>query len=81
MTAKHASCRPKHVHGAEIVVTATGLRCHRPPGRPVAVGERFRNIRWAECSTGISHQHIGHVLSGRIKHARGVVFAYAEDVK
>lgn len=61
---------------APVVVLATGLACHKAPGRPVEVGERFRSIAWAECSTGISKSHIVGQLSGRVKHARGVVFGY-----
>lgn len=63
---------------APVVVVATGLKCHTPPGRPVEVGERFRSIAWAECSTGIGRKHIVMQLSGTVRHARGVVFAYAE---
>jgi hypothetical protein len=61
---------------APVVVVATGLKCQTAPGRAVEVGERFRSIAWAECSTGISKSHIVGQLSGRVKHARGVVFAY-----
>jgi hypothetical protein len=61
---------------APIVVLETGIKCHVQPGRPVDVGERFRSISWAECSTGINRTHIVGQLSGRVKHARGVVFGY-----
>ena len=63
---------------APIVVVETGLKCQTPPGRPVEVGERFRSIAWAECSTGIRRTHIVLNLSGKVPHARGVVFKYAE---
>ena len=63
---------------APIVVLETGIPCHTEPARPVEVGERFRSIAWAECSTGISRTHIVGQLSGRVKHARGIVFGYAE---
>ncbi len=64
---------------AEVVVVQVGLNCQKPLPRPVQVGERFRSIAWAECSTGISRTKIVGQLSGRLPHARGVVFAYAED--
>jgi len=65
---------------APIVVIETGLKCQRPPDRPVDVGERFRSIAWAECSTGIGRGHICMQLNNKVSHARGVVFAYAENV-
>lgn len=64
-----------------VVVVQTGLKCQTPPARPVEVGERFRSIAWAECSTGIHRTHIVGQLSGRVKHARGVVFAYEKEMK
>ena len=71
--------RPRSVGvAAPIVVVQTGLKCQRPPARPVEVGERFRSIAWAECSTGITRSHIVLQLSGKVPHARGVVFEYEE---
>ncbi|VGO14765.1 hypothetical protein PDESU_03334 [Pontiella desulfatans] len=61
---------------APIVVVEVGLKCHKPPGRPLEVGERFRSIAWAECSTGIGRAHIIAQLSGRAPQARGVRFEY-----
>lgn len=72
--------RPRSVGvAAPVVVVEVGLRCNKPPGRPLEVGEVFRSIAWAECSTGISRTQIVGQLSGRLKQARGVRFAYAED--
>lgn len=65
---------------APVVVLQVGLKCNKPPGREVEVGERFRSIAWAECSTGIARTQIVGVLSGRLAHARGVVFGYCGGV-
>ncbi len=61
---------------APVVVVETGLKCQWEPDRPPVVGDRFRSIAWAEHCTGISRTQIVMQLSGRIRHARGVVFAY-----
>ena len=61
---------------APVVVVQSGLKCQTPPARPVEVGETFRSIAWAECSTGINRTHIVMQLSGKVKAARGVVFDY-----
>ena len=63
-------------HSAPVVVVEVGLRHTKPAGRPVAVGERFRSIAWAECSTAINKTHIDVQLSGRVKQCRGVRFGY-----
>ena len=59
-----------------IKVAETGIKCHRHPGRPLEIGETFRSIAWAECSTGIARAHILAQLRGRVKHARGTRFEY-----
>ena len=72
--------KPKHLGlPARIRVIRNDVPCHRKPGRPVDVGEEFRSIAWAECSTGIHRTHIVGQLSGRVKHARGIVFEYMEE--
>ena len=64
---------------APVEVLEVGLRCHRSPARPVEVGEVFRSIAWAECSTGIHRTHIVMQLSGRVRAARGVRFGYVRE--
>ena len=51
----------------------------RKPDREIEVGEEFRSMAWAECSTGISKQQISNQVTGKIPHARGVRFKYLEE--
>lgn len=63
-------------HSAPIVVVSVGGSCNRPPDRTPEVGEIFRSIAWAECSTGINRSQIVAQLSGIVPQARGVIFNY-----
>ena len=46
----------------------------RPPGISLEVGKVFKSVGQAEMFTGISKNSIFANLSGRMKHARGIVF-------